>query len=292
MRTRDIVTQLKNFFRSKTFLSNIILINIAVWAIMLLLNVVGFLFSVSNATLEGYVYNFFALSSNISHTLFHPWTLVSYMFLHADIFHLLFNMLMLYVAGILFSQYLGQRKLITTYFASGIVGGLLFIIAWNIFPAFAYNSSFAVGASAAVLGIFVAIATYIPNYTMNLILIGNTKIKYIAIALVVIDLFSISKGNAGGHIAHIGGALYGFLSIYLSRKIKIKQPKIKFKKNNTKAKSQTTQHQRPLSDEEYNRRRAEEQKKIDSILDKISKSGYDKLTKEEKEFLFKSSNKQ
>ena len=290
MRIHDIVIQLKAFFRTRSFLSNIILINVAVWVVMLFLDIVGFLFSVGDGGMERVVYDYFALSSDYDVILRRPWTLLSYMFLHSGIFHLLFNMLMLYVGGILFSQYLGQRKLVVTYFAGGMVGGMLFVLSWNFFPAFSVTSSMAVGASAAVLSVFVAVATYIPNYTVNVLLIGNTKLKYVAIALVVIDFFSITKGNAGGHIAHIGGALYGFLSIYLPRHIHFAKPRNVFKKVITNNKK-STMHQRSMSDEEYNRRRAVEQKRIDAILDKISKYGYDKLTKEEKEFLFQSSKK-
>ena len=289
MKLQDIVIQLKTFFRSKSFLSNIILINVAVWVATLLFGIIGFLFALNKGAIESYTYDYFALSSEFSTLIHKPWSIITYMFLHSNVFHLLFNMLMLYYGGILFSQYMGKSKLIRTYFASGIAGGLLFMIAWNIFPAFSQSSAVVVGASAAVLGVFVAVATYIPNYTINLFLIGNTKLKYVAVALVILDLFSISKGNAGGHFAHIGGALYGFLSIYLPRQIHFKKPDRVFKKV-IKNKKKTT-HQRPLSDEEYNKRRAAEQKKIDEILDKISKSGYDKLSKEEKEFLFKSSQK-
>lgn len=287
MKLYDIVIQLKAFFKSRSFLSNIILINVAVWVGMLILGVAGFLFSMGEGAVDGYVYSYLALSSDWASLLGKPWTLVTYMFIHANVFHLVFNMLMLYVGGILFSQYLGRRKLVVTYFASGVAGGLLFIWAWNFFPAFSSSASFAVGASAAVLGIFIAVAAYIPNYTVNVLLIGNTKLKYLAVALVLIDMLSIDKGNAGGHIAHLGGALYGFLSVYLPRHIHFKKPGNVFKK--VVKNSKKTVYRRPVSDEEYNRRRAQKQKQTDEILDKISKYGYDKLSKEEKEFLFKSS---
>lgn len=287
MKPYDIVIQLKDFFKSGSFLSNIILINVVVWVLMLVFGVVEFLFSMGDGAMDGYVYDYFALSSGWGELLRKPWTLVTYMFLHANVFHLLFNMLMLYVGGILFSQYLGQRKLVATYFASGVVGGLLYVVAWNFFPAFSSSTSVAVGASAAVLGIFTAVATYIPNYTVNVLLIGNTKLKYLAIAFVLIDLLSINRGNAGGHIAHLGGALYGFLSVYLPQHIHFNHGDKGFKR--VMKNSKKTAHKRPVSDEEYNRRRAEEQKRIDEILDKISKYGYDKLSKDEKDFLFKSS---
>lgn len=287
MRLYDIVIQLKTFFKSRSFLSNIILINVVVWLATLVFGVVEFLFSMGDGAMDGYVYDYFALSSDWGSLFRKPWTLITYMFLHANVFHLLFNMLMLYVGGILFSQYLGQRKLVVSYFSSGVVGGLLYLLAWNFFPAFSSSTSVAVGASAAVMGIFVAVATYIPNYTVNVLLIGNTKLKYLAIAFVLIDMLSINRGNAGGHIAHLGGALYGFLSIYLPRHLHFNHTHKGFKR--VVKNSKKTVYQRPVSDEEYNRRRAEEQKRTDEILDKISKYGYDKLSKEEKEFLFKSS---
>jgi membrane associated rhomboid family serine protease len=293
MRTKNIGIQLRSFFASKSFLSRIIFANIALWLAMLLLDVLGFLFMLGQGEAESFMYSIFALSSDVSTVLHRPWTVFTYMFLHSGFFHLLFNMLMLYVGGILYSQYLGQKKLMTTYFASGLAGGVLFILAWNIFPVFSDSTAYAVGASAAVLGVFVAVATYMPNYSVSLLLIGNVKLKYIAIALVVIDFLSIGKGNSGGHIAHLGGALYGFLSVYLPRKVKMPKHKNIFKKVtiNKKKTENTFKAERPLSDEEYNRRRAEEQKRIDDILDKISKYGYERLTKEEKEFLFKSSTK-
>ncbi len=229
-----------------------------------------------------------------------PWTIITYMFLHEGFFHILFNLIMLYFGGILFTEYLGEKRLLWTYLAGGITGGLFYIVSFNIFPAFAQvkDISMALGASASVLAIIVAIATYVPDLTIQLLLFGRVKLKYVAIVFVAIDLLSIQSGNPGGHIAHLGGAFWGFIYAYtlkngtdLFRFLHLSSYKSTFK---TRKKSKSEYHQefkRPLSDEEYNAQKVKRQQKIDSILDKISKSGYSSLSKEEKEFLFKNSKK-
>jgi hypothetical protein len=180
----------------------------------------------------------------------------------------------------------------------GLAGGLLYILAFNILPVF--DSSLplarALGASASVMAIVASISLYVPNYTINLIFIGRVKIFYLALALFVLDFFMIRHGNAGGHIAHIGGAVYGFLFAYYLKKGRdfskifpgFRRPTIRRKPGSWKKSASYT---RPVTDEHYNRERASKQKKIDQILDKISRSGYDSLTKEEKELLFNQSNK-
>ncbi|MDD4645687.1 MAG: rhomboid family intramembrane serine protease, partial [Bacteroidales bacterium] len=229
-----------------------------------------------------------------------PWTIVSYMFLHYDFFHILFNMLWLYWFGKIFLEYLNPKKLISVYLLGGLAGGLVYVLAFNLFPAFqeAVPLSVALGASAAVLAIVMAIAFYMPDYTIYMMFVGPVKIKYIAIVTVLIDVLSIRSGNAGGHLAHLGGALFGFLyaiqlrqgkdlsrgfSRFMDSFVSLfkRRPvmKVKYKKPEG----------RPESDLEYNARRAAEQRKIDQILDKISKTGYDGLSKEEKDILFKSS---
>jgi len=232
-----------------------------------------------------------------------PWTLFTYMFVQESFFHLLFNMIVLYFGGRIFIEYLDDKKLINTYIWGGLFGALFYILAFNVFPVFndSLPYSIALGASASVLAVLVAVATYKPNYTMYLFLIGKTKLKYIAIALVVIDILSINRGNPGGHIAHLGGALWGYLSILLLQRgilypLGIRWHKIKnifnwFKKRPKSSFSQVHVNKRPETDDQYNRRKVEKQKVIDQILDKIAKSGYDSLTKEEKQILFDASDK-
>jgi len=208
-------------------------------------------------------------------------------------------MLWLYWFGKIFTQYLSQRQLLTTYLLGGLVGGILFVFTYNIFPVFSdiIPQARALGASASVMAIVAAISLYMPNYTISLILFGRVKIFYLALALFILDFFMIRHGNAGGHIAHIGGAVYGFLYIhYLRRGRDFSKifPKIKRKEKRRptiKRKPKKTNAKRPSSDEDFNKDRAVKQKKIDDILDKISRSGYDSLTKDEKELLFNQSNK-
>ena len=287
----QLFNQFKYFLNQKTTLVQLIKINIFVWLFVAIVFLFSYLFQFQNSIIE-----WLALPSSIDTLIARPWTIFTYMFLHQDIFHILFNMLLLYFGGILFTQYIGSKKLLQTYLLGGIFGGLFYIAAFNIFPVFSnvVLVSSALGASASVIAIVIAVATFKPDIEVQLVFFGNVKLKYIAIGLLLLDLVSIEKGNPGGHIAHLGGAFYGVLMAlnlkykYLKLpRLKIKKlferkPKMKFYKNEN--------YKRPVSDDEFNRQKAERQKKIDSILDKISKSGYENLTKEEKEFLFKSSN--
>ncbi len=289
---------LKLVFYGRSALSKLLLINVIVFLFIQLVNVGFFLFNVNPVLSETLpisksVY-WLALPSDVELLLLRPWTLISYMFLHESIFHIFFNMLMLYVGGGLFASYLGSKKLVYTYIFGGIIGGIFYVVSFNLFPAFENlkHASIALGASASVLAILVAIATYIPNFTMQLFLFGKVKLKYLVIAFIILDLLSIDKGNPGGHIAHIGGAAWGFLSIWIPRLglFKFKpRSKLKYKlgKGNTKAKP----IQRPMTDDEYNTIKQNNQKRIDGILDTISKRGYDALSKEEKDFLFNHQNK-
>jgi len=207
-------------------------------------------------------------------------------------------MLWLYWFGKIFQEYLGNRKLLIVYILGGISGSLVYIFAFNAFPVFSFSlpQSYALGASASVMAIVTAISFKVPNYSVYLLFFGRLRIVYLAVALFIFDFFMIPTGNAGGHIAHIGGALFGFLYIQLSRKsvgqgyTRNRRWSEFFRKKTMHATSNESSS-RPFSDEDYNLQKAEKQKRMDDILDKISKGGYDSLTKDEKEFLFKSSGK-
>ena len=267
------------------------LINIVIWLICLFISVFTWLFNVSDIS---FVTKLFAVPADISSLTDKPWSIFTYMFLQEEFWHLFFNMLMLYYGGQIFLQYFTQKQLLLTYIFGGLFGALFFIMSFNIFPVFENmrDSAVALGASASVLSILIAAATYQPEYKLNLFLLGEVKMKWIAIIFVVIDLLSIPKGNSGGHIAHLGGALWGFLYAFMLRKdfdiymIFKRQPRIKVKSRNT-----DNHHQRPKTDEQYNAERAQEQQEIDKILDKIAKNGYSSLSEKEKEYLFKQSKK-
>ena len=280
MQVQKIGSQVAAFFRSGSLLSILVLVNIAMWVVTLLFPIVDLLMAVPVGTVRGGWMDWMALSSLPEMLFFHPWTLLTYMFMHSGFWHLLFNMVMLYFGGVLCCRYLGTRRFGWIYFLSGLVGGLFFIILYNLFPVGKIHVGTLVGASAAVLGVFVAVAVYIPNYEVEVIPFRNQpiKLKYVAIAFVVLDLLLISSSNAGGHIAHLGGALFGWFYVFLFRRQE---------EWNRQHKGDKRRDGRPLSDEEYNYRRADNQRRVDAILDKISKSGYESLSKEEKEFLFK-----
>lgn len=301
-RQQNPLGNLKFFLRQRNMLSRLVLINIAAFIVVSILGLFLWLFELNSsasqqAEMSPFV-EWFAIPSNPASLFKKPWTIFTYMFLHEGFFHLLLNMIMLYFGGRIFLEYMNDRKLLGTYLWGGIFGGLLYVISYNYFPVFnqAVGYSVALGASASVLAILVAIATHVPNYYVNLILLGRVRLKHLAIAFIVIDLLSIQGSNPGGHIAHIGGALWGFLYIQLLKKgwnfsNLFSFPTFSFKKGPRKSYSNPG-YKRPESDDTYNRNRVSTQKDIDKILEKISKSGYSSLTKKEKELLFKNSNKE
>ncbi|HTK20965.1 MAG TPA: rhomboid family intramembrane serine protease [Mucilaginibacter sp.] len=215
----------------------------------------------------------------------HFWTPFTYMFMHAGIFHILFNMLWLYWFGQIFEEYLGNKRTIGLYLLGGLTGAIFFVAAYNIFPFFAdeLSRSTVVGASASVMAIIVATATLLPDYSLNLILLGPIKLKWIALFYVIIDFLSIAGPNAGGEFAHLGGALFGFIYIKQLQRghdwiggiagIFKKKSKMKVVSRN----SDRNASGKPRQDE------------IDRILDKITESGYESLNKQEKEILARAS---
>lgn len=300
--------EMKRFFRSGSILSMLIIANGAVWLIIQALKVLVFLSgSPDQGSAISWVTHAFAIPAFIPDLIVRPWTIISYMFLHVDIWHILFNMLWLFWFGKIFLEYLSEKKLITVYLLGGISGAFAYVLAFNIFPVFAslIPVSVALGASASVMAIVTAISFYVPNYSIRLLFLGNIRIVYLAIALFVFDFFMIPSGNAGGHVAHIGGAIFGFVYAQTLRAGKTASTnrqsvpgwfqwlKEKFSGSGKRPRMNTTFNsgQRPVSDEEYNIRKMEKQKQIDEILEKISKGGYDSLTRDEKEILFKTSGK-
>lgn len=272
-----IIHKLINEFKNANILYKLIYLNVGIFLFYNILSVISSLFILDvGPSLEKLI-----LPSNTSTLIKQPWSIISYMFFHKTFIHLLFNMIWLHFAGKLFLDYFNEKQFFSTYILGGICGGILFILSFNYLPAFeiANQNAKAMGASASVLAIMFAISTHIPNYRIQIPFIGMIKIKYLALSLIILDVISIPKGNAGGHIAHIGGALFGYIyakqlnkgidiSKNLYQLINIVSLKNIFKKQNKTKKNQT---------------------KIDTILEKISKSGYSSLNKQEKEILFNAS---
>ena len=290
----------KRFFSGKTMLSKLVIINIAVFIMASLVRLILKLYLV-NPYLDGdggitLFSNWLAVPADTSILLQRPWTIITYMFLHENLWHLVGNMLMLYVGGVIFTEYLGGKKLLLVYLLGGVMGAAFYIASFNVFPAFSAQIPFSValGASASVMAIIIAIAAYIPDYSVRLFLIGPVKFKWIAVFFVIFDLLTIEKSNPGGHIAHLGGAFFGFFYILLLKKgIIVQQLSNPFKKlfkRRPKVKPKTTYStSKPKTDDEYRYERKMHQQRIDEILDKIKKSGYESLSREDKEYLFKES---
>ena len=255
----------------------------------LLINIPAVLLSLmGNDMLNSFAAEYLALPANLSKLAIRFWTPITYMFMHAGVFHILFNMLWLYWMGQIFEEYLGNKRLVGLYIMGGLAGAAMFILCYNVLPAFSgaplmYAS--VVGASASVTAIVIATATLLPNYTIYMMFIGPVKLKWIAVFFIIIDFLSIAGPNAGGEIAHLGGALLGFIYIKQlnrghdwSRSVNdvfSQRPKVKVVSQNRSYQQQGAS--------------APRQEEIDHILDKISQSGYESLNKHEKEVLFRAS---
>jgi membrane associated rhomboid family serine protease len=287
---------IKKTFRDGSNLTKLIYLNIAVFILITFAAVIGFL--LNNPDISVQAINIFSVPASFKTLLLRPWTLITYMFVHKDIWHILFNMLWLYWFGRIFLEYLDQRKLVAVYLMGGLSGALLYVLSFNVFPAFAgvVSESVAIGASASVMAVVIAIAAYVPDYTVQLLLFGRIKIKYMALAIFVLTSVLDFSINSGGKLAHMGGALFGYLYTLNLRQghdmgkginkiidflVTIFKPRKKLK----------VTHKKSTTDYDYNKARAEHQVTINRILDKISKGGYDSLTKEEKETLFRESQK-
>jgi membrane associated rhomboid family serine protease len=278
------INNLKNRFRQANIVEQFITINLAVFIFVFLLNTLGFLFQINNSLVDWLI-----LPATFDTFITKPWTIITFGFVHVEFLHILMNLISLYFVGNLFINYFTPKQFISFYVLGTLFGGLVFMLSYNIFPVFAddVSNSVLLGASAGVSAIFIGIATYIPNYQFKIPLIGYIKLWHLAAVWIVLDIIQIPAGNAGGHLAHIGGALFGFLYVNQSSATEINiwskitdffTPKKKPLKTVYKSKKSNSTKEANTS---Y------KQQKINAILDKISKSGYDTLSKEEKDFLFK-----
>ena len=285
----SITTEIKDSFRFGSNLTKIIYINLAVFIIYNIINLLFFFGQVGNPLAQ-----YLAVPADLNALRIKPWTIFTYMFFHEGFLHILFNMLWLYWLGMIFLEYLSQKRLVGVYIMGGLSGAAFYILAFNALGVFreAMPISIALGASASVLAIVIAVSTYKPNHTINLMFIGAVKLKFLALFSIFLDIISIPTSNAGGYIAHLGGASFGFLYIVtLKQGIDLVKPITWIMGLFTfdhKPKSHLKVNYRNADkDYDYNKRKVEQQVGLDKILDKIAKSGYDSLSKEEKETLFK-----
>lgn len=230
-----------------------------------------------------FIQDWFSLPHQFNQFLSQPWSLVSYGFLHANFPHILFNLIALFYFGNLFTEYFSARKFIHFYLLGTLVGGLLYLLVYNLIPSLKYQSGPLVGASSAVTAILVAMATYLPHYEIKFRFIGFVKLWVIAAIFIAWDIISLPLGNTGGHLAHLGGALFGYLAIKYQTGFDIEILKKPFEKKSplkTSYKSPSKPIKKSVTPQDV-------QARVDVILDKIGKSGYEALSKADKEFLFK-----
>lgn len=284
-----------NKFKYKDILIQLILINVAVFVILGLIRVIAVLFELDILNFSRYI----EVSSDIGIAITHFWTLFTYMFVHYDFLHILFNMLMLYWFGKIFLMYFTSKNLVALYILGGLAGALFYILTFNTIPYFVrLGDSYMIGASASVMAVIFGAAFYNKNQEVGLLFIGRIKIVYIALIIFVLDFLALGTGNnQGGHIAHIGGAIIGYwfairmrsgkditkgINRFFDRIVNMFKPKPKMR---------VTTHNEREKDYEFNKRKHNDAEEIDRILDKIKKSGYSSLNNEEKKRLFDASNK-
>ncbi len=285
-----IVDEINLSFRNGTYLTKLIYLNIAIWVVVRLV-FVGYALSGSDGSP---VLGWLALPASFEQFISRPWTLLTYMFLHFELMHILFNVLWLYWFGKIFLEYHNQQKLLSLYIIGGLLGGVAYMMAYNLIPVL-QNSIFHVqllGASASVIAIVIAIAVYVPNHLIHLVFIGPVKIKWIAFVSVLLYIINLSGDNAGGNFAHLGGAVWGW--IYMSQLMAGRNITGRFDRITDTFFSWFRPRRRlkikynvPNPDYDFNKRKMIQQEEINRVLDKIGKSGYDSLTYDEREILFK-----
>ncbi len=294
----DVLNNLKQTFRQGNSLIKLIYINGGVFIILNLFLLIFRLFNVSG----DFVLNYLAVPASLPELLRKAWTPLSYMFLHREILHFFFNMLTLFWFGKIFLMYFSEKQLVGLYIIGGLSGAFLYIAAYNIFPYFApaMDHSILLGASASIMAVIVATAIQTPNMELRLLLLGNVKLKYIAVFFVLMSVFGITSDNGGGQLSHLGGALAGYLFIVSLRQGRDLTKGISriidavfdlFRPRKLKVKPNPHRRKTPMSDAEFNANKARRMADIDKILDKIKTSGYESLTAEEKKRLFEQGNK-
>lgn len=309
----NFLSQLVNKYKHGGFLWKIIFINAGVFILFNVLELFAQLFQ--QGSIISVTYSLFALPSNLNLLIFRFWTIITYMFTQVGFFHLFVNMLMFYFTGQMLLQIIGEKRLLAVYINGGIIAGLMYILSYNLFPYFndSVTNSTLIGASGSIMAVFAFVAFYNPNQRVNLFGVISVKIIHLAIAFVVFDYLQLLNSNSGGHLAHIGGFLWGMYSSLQYKKGKdvnnftvkvintlfelyysIKNKNVMSSygsKTKFKTYKRAEQNKQSKQDDIYNKSKKVQQEIIDQILDKIAAKGYDSLTKEEKAILFNASKK-
>jgi membrane associated rhomboid family serine protease len=297
---RSIWDEIKWQYQTGGILIKLIFINIGLYVVGLTFWLIGWAAASKVNYPELFIREWLYVPSNLKEFAFKAYTLFTYQFLHAGFWHILFNMLVLFWFGRIFTNFVSEKKLLPLYLMGGVAGALLYLVLYNLLPVFDGQTGRLVGASASIMAILGAATALAPDYEVRLYFLFTVKLKFIAALLIVANIFTMPNGNAGGNMAHLGGVAFGFFYIYMLRKgtdlaapvnrffdtvtgwfEKKPIPATKFKKvyrNTEPAKSVSVKDGNTI-----------DQAKVDAILDKIAQNGYDSLTKAEKDYLFKAS---
>ena len=268
----ELKDKIESYILNLNIVEKIILINVIIYLVPFILKTILFLFNISDFSLMSW----FTISADFSELILKPWSLLTYGFLHGSFSHLFWNMIMFYYFGNILVNIFGDKLIFRLFLSGVVVGGVTYVLSYNIFPVFKDVSSVMIGASAGVMSVLVFLTVYNPDYRIRIVFI-NIKVLYVALFLFVYDIIQIPFNNSGGHIAHIGGAIWGYYYCirYNNGNDLVKKLLTFFKFSGSKYKPKKNSFNKT------------NQKKIDSILDKISASGYDSLSKSEKDYLFK-----
>ncbi|GGE28179.1 rhomboid family intramembrane serine protease [Psychroflexus planctonicus] len=280
-------------YATSTVVERLIGLNLLLFVLTFAFQTIGFFFEAQ----ANYFVEWLIFPADPFAYIVQPWSIITYAFLHNGFIHILFNMIVLYFSGRIFLQFYSPQRMINFYVLGAIFGALIFMLSFNLFPVFSQlGSSKLLGASAAVMAILIGVATKVPNYGVRLFLFGNVKLWHIAVVFVILDFIRIPFGNPGGHLAHLGGAFIGY---YYSKQLDERNDLGSFVASTmhyfqslfdasarSKRNMKTVHKSAKKKAAKTNVSKTEKQKRVDQILDKISKSGYESLSKEEKDFLF------
>lgn len=298
----SIIGDIKAQFRERNVLLQIIIVNAGLF---LLVKLTGFCFYLAGHSadlVDETALTSLALPYDPNELLHKPWTIITHFFTHLGLPHIFWNLVTLYVFGKIFVDYAGNNRILSIYFYGALAGAALSFVVYELSPRLREfeHADYMLGASAGIMAIVLGIATLVPNASLRLLFIGEVQLKYIALFFVLIDLISLPYySNSGGHIAHLGGAAFGSLFMFQFKRGRdwskgfnrffdfIRTPFIK----GGRARMKVVYNRRKKTDEDFNQEKNQLQQRVDHILDKISRSGYESLSKEEKDILFRSSNK-